>query len=197
MTSSTISTVLPSTASSIASDQTIRPLDQASTPSTTSTASSSPPTISETGSWGAVSSDGKSGSNGAQHGIQIVSTTPDIITRKVEDKDRPVWRNPNTLNAPKRASSLFKVSTVDHSIVQDDDSASLASLAPPVVSLSPAFGDQGTAKDKSPEVSGAMTIRNADNRTPDPSRLSVSKSYDRLLSIQLNTAAKISLIDKH
>ncbi|KAF9387823.1 1-phosphatidylinositol-3-phosphate 5-kinase [Podila verticillata] len=176
MTSSTVSTAPSITASPIASDQTTRPLDQASTPSTTSTASSSPPTASETGSWGAVASEGKSGSSGTQHGIQIGSTAPNIITRKVEDKDRPpaVRRSPNTLNAPKRASSLFKVSTVDHSIVQDDDSASLASLAPPLVSFSPAFDGQRIAKDKSLEVSGVMTIRNADNRTPDPSRLSVS-----------------------
>ncbi|KAG0085425.1 1-phosphatidylinositol-3-phosphate 5-kinase [Podila epicladia] len=172
MTSTAVSTAPPTAASSIVSDLTIQGLEQVSTSSATS-ANSSPPALSESGSWG-VSSDGKSDHNGTQLGTQNGATTSNTITRKMEDKDRPpvVRRNPNTLNAPKRASSLFKVSTVDHSIVQDDDGASLSSLAPPVVSLSPAFGDQRTAK--SPEVSGAMVIRNADNRTPDPSRLSVS-----------------------
>lgn len=174
MTSITISTAPTTAASSIVSDQTVHALEQVSSSSATSS-NSSPLTLSESGSWD-VSSDGKSGNNGTQLGTQIGQTTSNTITRKMEDKDRPpvVRRSPNTLNAPKRASSLFKVSTVDHSIVQDDDSASLSSLAPPVVSLSPAFGDQRTAKDKSPEVSGAMVIRNADSRTPDPSRLSVS-----------------------
>ncbi|KAG0032875.1 1-phosphatidylinositol-3-phosphate 5-kinase [Podila clonocystis] len=174
MTSATVSTAPSTAASSFASNHTIRAMEQASTSSATSTASSSPPALLEAGSWGA-SSDGKSGNNGTQLGTQVVPITLNTITRKTEEKDRPpvVRRNPNTLNAPKRASSLFKVSTVDHSIVQDDDSASLSSLAPPVVSLSPAFGDQRTAKDKSLEVSGAMAIRNADNRAPDPSRLSV------------------------
>lgn len=176
MASTTVPPAPSTAASSIASDQTIRALEQSSTSSTASTASSSPPTLSDIGSWG-VSSDGKSGNNGTQLDTQTGLITSNTITRKMEEKDRPpvVRRNTNNLNAPKRASSLFKVSTVDHSIVQDDDSASLSSLAPPVVSLSPAFGDQRTAKDKSLEVSGAMVIRNTDSRMSDPSRLSVSK----------------------
>ncbi|KAF9311945.1 1-phosphatidylinositol-3-phosphate 5-kinase [Podila horticola] len=175
MASTTVPPAPSTAASSIASDQTIRALEQSSTSSTASTASSSPPTLSDIGSWG-VSSDGKSGNNGTQLDTQTGLITSNTITRKMEEKDRPpvVRRNTNNLNAPKRASSLFKVSTVDHSIVQDDDSASLSSLAPPVVSLSPAFGDQRTAKDKSLEVSGAMVIRNTDSRMSDPSRLSVS-----------------------
>ncbi|KAF9093343.1 1-phosphatidylinositol-3-phosphate 5-kinase [Mortierella sp. AD031] len=70
-----------------------------------------------------------------------------------------------SLTAPKRASSLFKVSTLDHSIVQDDDTAPLSSLAPPIVSLSPAFGDQM-------ESSGAVMIRSIDSRIVDHTRLS-------------------------
>jgi len=81
------------------------------------------------------------------------------------------------MNAPKRASSLFKVSTVDHSIVQDDDSASLSSLAPPVVSLSPAFGDQQVLKDEYLESTGAMMIKSMDGRGVDRTRLSAGMSF--------------------
>ncbi|KAF9960868.1 1-phosphatidylinositol-3-phosphate 5-kinase [Mortierella alpina] len=65
----------------------------------------------------------------------------------------------------------------DHSIVQDDDTASLASLAPPVVSLSPAFGDQQTLKDGRPnDSSGTMTGKSPDGRMVDPTRLNAGDS---------------------
>jgi hypothetical protein len=77
---------------------------------------------------------------------------------------------------PKRASSLFKVSTLDHSIVQDDDTASLSSLAPPVVSLSPAFGDQS-------EPAGVVMVRPIDSRIVDHTRLSAG-TYPYILCMR-------------
>ncbi|KAF8946973.1 1-phosphatidylinositol-3-phosphate 5-kinase [Haplosporangium gracile] len=121
-----------------------------------STASSSTSTTgtSETGSW-VVTSDTRQGISSAEDNSK--------------DKANLVRRSYSTPAAssttPKRASSLFKVSTLDHSIVQDDDSASLSSLAPPVVSFSPAFGDQS-------EPVGTMMVRPIDSRIVDHTRLS-------------------------
>ncbi|KAG9062337.1 1-phosphatidylinositol-3-phosphate 5-kinase [Linnemannia hyalina] len=124
--------------------------------SSTTSSSTSTTGTSETGSWvvtsdSATSSNNNSNNNGgtkttlpnssnnntgARHGV--LSTVDNSM-----DKASVVRRSyPATTSstAPKRASSLFKVSTLDHSIVQSDDTAPLSSLAPPVMSFSPAFG---------------------------------------------------------
>ncbi|KAF9941422.1 1-phosphatidylinositol-3-phosphate 5-kinase [Modicella reniformis] len=94
-----------------------------------------------------------------------------------EDKERisiPARRLYPNANASRRPSSLFKVSTIDHSIIQDDDSASgsLSSLlAPPVVSFGPAFG--GSPQNES--VVGTTTATTA-VRTVDHTRLSTADS---------------------
>lgn len=147
-----------------------------------STASSSASTTgtSETGSW-IVTSESPSSNNNNSTKLALTSSNSNssasnnnITARQgvAEDnsKDRVsmVRRSyPATASSttPKRASSLFKVSTLDHSIVQDDDTASLSSLAPPVVSLSPAFGDQS-------ESAGAVMSRPIDSRIVDHTRLS-------------------------
>ena len=149
--------------------------------SSTTSSSASTAGTSGTGSWvvtsdSATSSNNNSNSNGstkttltnssnnktaARHGV---SSTVD----NSKDRASVVRRSyPATASstAPKRASSLFKVSTLDHSIVQDDDTASLSSLAPPVVSLSPAFGDPS-------ESVGAVMNRPIDSRIVDHTRLS-------------------------
>jgi hypothetical protein len=136
--------------------------------------SSSIGSSSDTGSW-ITQPESQAGSSSHGGGAQKSGTLNGLpIPRITDDKDRTIVarRYGNSSNAPKRASSLFKVSTVDHSIVQDDDTASLSSLAPPVVSLSPAFGDQQVPRDEFLESSGAMMIRSADSRAVDYSRLS-------------------------
>ncbi|KAF8971954.1 1-phosphatidylinositol-3-phosphate 5-kinase [Entomortierella lignicola] len=155
--------------------------------STSSTVASSYLSQSDSGSWilasennssnniNSIRDSGSSGKSSAQLGLSIPMIT--------DDKDRTIVarrRNYGSSNAPKRASSLFKVSTMDHSIVQDDDTASLASLAPPVVSLSPAFGDQQYLINGSQyESSGASSVKNYDNRIVDQTRLSAESSATR------------------
>ncbi|KAG0232821.1 1-phosphatidylinositol-3-phosphate 5-kinase [Actinomortierella wolfii] len=69
----------------------------------------------------------------------------------------------------RRASSLFKVSTMDQSIIHDEDSSS---LAPPVVSLSPAFGDGQFSKNSSGNGDQGHSSRNDEHRRSiDPSKL--------------------------
>ncbi|KAG0242758.1 hypothetical protein B0O80DRAFT_460532 [Mortierella sp. GBAus27b] len=104
---------------------------------------------SDSGSW-VISSDGK-GSNSVNR--KSVSTSSsrsgEQLGFSTEDKDKTISTRrlyPGS-SVSKRPSSLFKVSTMDHSIIKDDDSVSLTSLAPPVVSFSPAFGDQQIVKD--------------------------------------------------
>ncbi|KAF9118758.1 1-phosphatidylinositol-3-phosphate 5-kinase [Mortierella sp. 14UC] len=152
-----------------------------STASSTSTSGTS-----ETGSWVVTSnsatgngsskstltnnnSTNSHGSNrsAARQGASPVSSADD----NSKDRTSVVRRSyPASSTTPKRASSLFKVSTLDHSIVQDDDTASLSSLAPPVVSLSPAFGDQS-------EPTGALMIRPIDSRIVDHTRLSAGHIF--------------------
>ncbi|KAF9427740.1 1-phosphatidylinositol-3-phosphate 5-kinase [Podila epigama] len=170
-TSSTTTLTVVSTAgaasTTLSDQQTITAPENASiSASSVSTGSHSPPAPSDTGPWGGVSSDSKSTSNSListptsadmlHHSSRLsTSTTGSSLNgrragledREYKEHDRlsVVRRQAHSSSAPKRVSSLFRVSTVDHSIVQDDDTASLSSLAPPVVSLSPAFGDQRTS----------------------------------------------------
>lgn len=140
--------------------------------SNSSLSSASTTGTSETGSWVVTSDNATSGNNHnndngsnnktiARHGVSsAVDSSKDRAS--VVRRSYPATASST---APKRASSLFKVSTLDHSIVQDDDTASLSSLAPPVVSLSPAFGDPS-------ESVGAVMIRPIDSRIVDHTRLS-------------------------
>ncbi|KAF9905971.1 1-phosphatidylinositol-3-phosphate 5-kinase [Linnemannia zychae] len=148
----------------------------------TSTASSTSTSgTTETGSW-IVTSDSATGngsskstlsnsnsnnSNGTNRstihqGVFSVSSTDGNSKDRVSVVRRSY---PASSTTPKRTSSLFKVSTLDHSIVQDDESASHSSLAPPVVSLSPAFGDQS-------DPTEVVMIRPVDSRIVDHTRLS-------------------------
>ncbi|KAF9432286.1 1-phosphatidylinositol-3-phosphate 5-kinase [Entomortierella beljakovae] len=154
--------------------------------SSNSTVVSSYQSQSDTNSWIHASDSNGSGSfdvrrdsdssnnSGVQQG-GLFPMTPD-------DKDRTIVarRRYNATNAPKRASSLFKVSTIDRSIVHDDDSASLASLAPPVVSLSPVFGDQQYLSNESAgDIPGSSINKYYDNRHIDHTRLNTDSSATR------------------
>ncbi|KAG0250508.1 1-phosphatidylinositol-3-phosphate 5-kinase, partial [Mortierella polycephala] len=159
-------------------------------PSSTASSTTMASTVlgsSDTGSWVAKSDNSSQNihSSTDSHHVENDETINSAnshqgLSKNVDDKNRTMvarryYRGAS--NAPKRASSLFKVSTVDHSIVHDDDTTSLASLAPPVVSLSPAFGDQKGGKDMvSNEGTGAMTIRTPDNRIVDHTRLNAGDS---------------------
>ncbi|KAF9570985.1 1-phosphatidylinositol-3-phosphate 5-kinase [Mortierella alpina] len=182
------STYQPSLVVSVASSdqKTVRVHEKSSSTSSVSTAGSTFLGMSDSGSWGA----GTNNSSGTIHGTSSKgsdnakpdssspngATTP--IVKATSDPDRPLAprRHFTPTYAPKRASSLFRVSTADQSIVQDDDSASLASLAPPIVSLYPAFGDQQTSKDGAPnEPSGVMASKSPEGRMIDPTRLSAGQ----------------------
>ncbi|KAF9109653.1 1-phosphatidylinositol-3-phosphate 5-kinase [Mortierella sp. AM989] len=166
--------------------QSIRFNQEGNTASTaSSTVGSSYLSQSDSGSWILTSDnngsnnfnhrqDGdSSGKSNAQQGLSIPKIT--------DDNDRTIVarrRYHGSANAPKRASSLFKVSTMDHSIIHDDDTASLASLAPPVVSLSPAFGDQQYLSNGLPnEAPGVMATKTYDNRIVDHTRLSAGHIF--------------------
>ncbi|KAI8606362.1 hypothetical protein EDD21DRAFT_1235 [Dissophora ornata] len=127
---------------------------------------------------GSSSSSTSSMKSGTQSGLSLPMTVEDNSNSNNNDRTIIAKRHHyyGSTSAPKRASSLFKVSTMDHSIVQDDDTASLASLAPPVVSLSPVFGGQQTLNDGSLNVSpGALSAGAPDNRVVDHTRLSTGK----------------------
>ncbi|KAG0269558.1 1-phosphatidylinositol-3-phosphate 5-kinase [Actinomortierella ambigua] len=79
----------------------------------------------------------------------------------------------------KRTSSLFKVSTMDQSIVHDED----ASLAPPVVSLSAAFGD-GQFSKNSNDGSSSRDYMNHAFAAMDSSYDSDSRSVKSFSSVQ-------------
>ncbi|KAG0315735.1 1-phosphatidylinositol-3-phosphate 5-kinase [Dissophora globulifera] len=154
------------------------------------------------GSW-TLASDNSSSigintRNSSSSSLSTKSGTPTVLPApKIDSDDMRSGSNNNATmersvvprrqypgaNAPKRASSLFKVSTMDRSLVQDDDTASLASLAPPVVSLSPVFGDQQNLSDAPFNGAvGTMTIRSPDSRLVDHTRLgagdgSVTRDY--------------------
>ncbi|KAF9926087.1 1-phosphatidylinositol-3-phosphate 5-kinase [Mortierella alpina] len=177
----------PSLVVSVASSdqKTVRAHEKSSSTSSASTASSTFQGMSDSGSWGAGVSNSNSSStihgtssNGSDN-AKTDSNSPNgaaaPVPKPTNDMDRStaVRRHFSPAYAPKRASSLFRVSMADQSIVQDDDTASLASLAPPIVSLSPAFGDQQTSKDGAPDESnGAMASKSPDGRIVDPTRLS-------------------------
>lgn len=149
--------------------------------SSSTSSSASTTGTSETGSW-VVTSDSAASSNNTINNNGSTKTAPtnssnnkttarhSVVSTIGNSKDRAsvVRRSypaAASSTAPKRASSLFKVSTLDDSIIQDDDAASLSSLAPPVVSLSPAMEDP-------PESVGAVMIRPIDSRIVDHTRLS-------------------------
>jgi hypothetical protein len=151
------------------------------------TSSSSFALGSDSGSW-IITPDSKG--NGGRKGITTLSgksseqlglSTPHIMSDdKDKDKDRAIATkrlHAGSLNVSKRPSSLFKVSTMDHIIVQDDDSVSLTSMAPPVVSFSPAFGDQQVIKAGSlNEHFLSTTSRSPDGRIVDHTRLNPGTS---------------------
>ncbi|KAF9995690.1 1-phosphatidylinositol-3-phosphate 5-kinase, partial [Entomortierella chlamydospora] len=152
-----------------------------------STVGSSYLSQSDSGSW-ILASDNNSGANfnarrendsSGKSSAQLGLSIPNIT----DDKDRTIVARQHyqgSTNAPKRASSLFKVSTMDHNIVHDDDTASLASLAPPVVSLSPAFGDQQYLNNGQPnDIPGTVAVKHIDNRIIDHTRLSADASATR------------------
>ncbi|KAF9961949.1 1-phosphatidylinositol-3-phosphate 5-kinase [Mortierella alpina] len=176
------------TVSVAASDQKpVRAHEKSGSTSSASTAGSTFLGMSDSGSWGAGTNNSLStihgtSSNGSDH-TKNSSNSPNgavaPVPKATNDMDRTAAarRHFSPTYAPKRASSLFRVSMADQSIVQDDDSASLASLAPPIVSLSPAFGDQQTSKDgASNESSGAMAGKSPHSRAVDPTRLSAADS---------------------
>ncbi|KAF9929088.1 1-phosphatidylinositol-3-phosphate 5-kinase [Linnemannia zychae] len=144
---------------------------------TSGTTSSSSTTSSDTGSWTVtsentmsvssskstpISSSGNSNIKPASRQSVSIMGAEDSSKDRVSIVRRSYHASSTT---PKRASSLFKVSTLDHGNGQDDETSSLSSLAPPIVSLSPPFGDQS-------EPTGAVMIRPTDSRTIDHTRLS-------------------------
>ncbi|KAG0355772.1 1-phosphatidylinositol-3-phosphate 5-kinase, partial [Gamsiella multidivaricata] len=146
--------------------------DNPSSVSSSSTIGPSYSRQSDSRSWISNSDNSSKGSLSSKSSMQPGISTPIIA----EDKDRTIvvrQHYSGSSTVPKRASSLFKVSTMEHSIVKDDDSASLTSMAPPIVSLSPAFGDQQMFKDGLlADSPGAMTTRAPDSRIVDHTRLS-------------------------
>ncbi|KAF9918276.1 1-phosphatidylinositol-3-phosphate 5-kinase [Lobosporangium transversale] len=105
----------------------------------------------------------------SKHGSSVKSSNNRNQSTDNKDHTIVMQRYPTAATATKRASSLFKVSTIDHSITHDDDSASLASLAPPVVSLSPAFGDKQSAMH---EMGISTRLGRQDNQAVGHTRLS-------------------------
>ncbi|KAG0206046.1 1-phosphatidylinositol-3-phosphate 5-kinase [Mortierella sp. GBA30] len=179
---STSSTPTPPSPSALSSSN-IHVHEKSNSMSSSSTADSTYVGMSDSGSWvnsgnSSINTANGTNSNGRSNAYQATS-----IPKATNEMDRTIVtrRHYSAANAPKRASSLFKVSVADQSIVQDDDTASLASLAPPVVSLSPAFGDQQTLKDGvSAESSKAMVIKSPDGRL-DHTRLSpdIMQQYEQ------------------
>ncbi|KAF9970864.1 1-phosphatidylinositol-3-phosphate 5-kinase [Actinomortierella ambigua] len=120
--------------------------------------------------------DASTSSSSIRSGVSSASTVTPTTTTESRANGAIARLGRTHQYSSKRTSSLFKVSTMDQSIVHDED----ASLAPPVVSLSPAFGDGQFSKNSNTNGDHGHSSRNDEHRRSyDPSKLALDGTSSR------------------